>query len=117
MGPIMVPAVGLVFWLVHMAFYLSGRRLGWPFWACFWAWLAGLPAAVVFCLFYWSHFVPHPAPEVLFDFSTADNFWLTNATLGLAVWVAFLVIEPLLIFADRLVRRCLGNITPPNRPE
>lgn len=142
----MVPAVGLVFWLAHVVCYILGRlRLIRPFWVFFWAWLAGLPVAVVFCLFYLSSFVSHPPSEVLFQISPAEElwqtnivfgvvewmvsdentfmfsreqaFWLTSAAWCLAEWVVFLVVEPPLLYAIDLVFRRLDRTADPHRPE
>ncbi|MCK9901196.1 hypothetical protein MXD63_14040 [Frankia sp. Cpl3] len=118
MGQIMVPVIGLVFWLAHMARQLSGRPLDW----LFWAWIAGLPAAAGFCFFYFIRLPgPIPASEInaqnFLSFSPEQIFWLTNAAYGLAEWIIFLVVEPILLYASDLVRRRLDRTAPPHRPE
>lgn len=118
MGQIMVPVIGLVLWLADVARQLSGRPLAWTFWA----WIAGLPAAAGFCFFYFIRLPgPIPASEInaqnFLSLSPEQIFWLTNAAYGLAEWIIFLAVEPILLYASDLVRRRLDRTAPPHRPE
>lgn len=98
MSPIMIPTVGLVLWLVHVAQVLTGRRPAWARWAC----LVGFPLACIASYAYWTYAIPVADPATT-EFSRADSLLLGNAVFGMGAWLLFLVLEPVLVLVGRQV--------------
>lgn len=98
MSPVLIPAAGVVLWLVHVAQVVRGSGLAWARWAC----LAGLPVASIASYLCWTFAVPVATPATK-EFSRADSVLLGNAFLGIAAWFVFLALEPILLLVGRQV--------------
>jgi hypothetical protein len=100
MGPIWLPAIAGLAWLVHAGFALSGRpRAGLRL-----AVLIGLPVAALACYAAFSLAYPHRAGLKIYEKPPGAN-WLANAVLGFVLWAVLLALEPVLLLIARTVQQ------------
>ena len=100
----MIPAAGLVLWLVHVGQVVSGSRHAWARWAC----LIVLPLASIGSYLYWTFAVPVPDAATS-ELSRTDSVLLGNAFLGMGAWFLFLVLEPVLSLVGRQLAARRGS--------
>lgn len=110
MLPLLIPLLGLVFWVIHVAQVMTSSRHSWARWAC----LGVLPASSISAYLFWTFATFKPEIGMV-RLSKWNANLLANAFLGMALWFVLLALEPLLLLAGRKAGGRRRRMLTPNQ--
>lgn len=99
----LIVGFGLIAWLIHAARLCLGRTSRWSMVL----WLVGLPVA---CLIDYVLLLRTPLPGGgMADYDAHRSQLVLDLFLGLGLWCALLLVEPVLLLVNLAVRRLRGR--------
>ena len=112
----LIPLLGLLLWMAHSYFTLSGNGPQWARWGARFGCLALVPLAIVATYYWWFSFVPRPVHPHFYDRRPVDVYAMVNIFVGLLVWAMFAVLEPLLMGLGAHLERRRNRLRPQGEP-
>jgi len=112
----LIPLLGLLLWIAHSYFTLSGNGPQWARWGARLGCLALVPLAIVATYYWWFSFVPRPVHPHFYDRRPVDVYAMVNVFVGLLAWAMFAVLEPLLMGLGVRLERRRNRLRPQGEP-
>lgn len=112
----LIPLLGLLLWIAHSYFTLSGNGPQWARWGARLGCLALVPLAIVATYYWWFSFVPRPVHPHFSDRRPVDVYAMVNIFVGLLAWAMFAVLEPLLMGLGVRLERRRNRLRPQGEP-